>query len=150
MAKKDKKANKTTEEVVVATKAEVISNNGMKCYKKIGGGSHRFPNRIIKPGQNFWINPNLIPKGIADVFQEIPADSKAVIVSTESIVMPVKGEKVNVSEKFEMVEAKDENGEVVKKGESVLYNVVDADGKAVNEKPLREAKAKELLETLNL
>ena len=138
MAKKDKKAKEVN---VIPT--------GMKCYQKSGGGTIRFPNRIIKPGQKFWINPVAIPKMFLDAIKEVAPDNGAVIVEIENLPVAFdENENTNVEEKFEMVPATDEKGKNLKKGNSTLYNVIDEAGKVMNEKPLRKGKAEELLETL--
>lgn len=133
-------------------KVEVVIPDGMKCYEKTGGGSFRAANRIIKPGQKFWARPELIPSAFKDIIKETAPDKKAVILHTDS--PKVEGKQVNktdevVPEKFKVEKAKDENGEVIKKGDAALYNVVGEDGKVVNEEPLRKGKAEKLLEDLN-
>lgn len=139
MAKKDK--------VVKATK-EIPE--GMRCYEKVGGGSIRFKNRIIKTAQRFWIHPDAIPATFRNALKEVPADNGAVIVDSANRprIEGIEEAKV-VPEKFEMVKALNEDGEVIKKGESALYNVVGEDEIPLNEKPLRKGKAEELLKTLN-
>lgn len=140
MAKKDKKVARATREIP----------EGMKCFQKIGGGSYRTGNRIIKPGQRFWTYPESLPKVFKAAFKEVAADYGAVVV--EPLNRPridgIEEAKI-VPEKFEIVKAVDEEGNEVKKGDSFLYNVVGEDGKTLNEKPLRKKKAEELLETLN-
>lgn len=140
MAKKDKKE-------------EVAKNNipeGFKCYKKIGGGSIRFPNRIIKSGQKFWIEPDSIPTSFKDLFEQTSEDYKAVVVNTNNSVKTKEKEVTNVAEKFEVIIATDENGKAITKGKDPLYNVVDEAGKVLNEKPLRKGKADELLSQLSV
>ena len=139
MAKKDKKE-----------KALAVSiPDGMKCFQKVGGGSIRFPNRIIKPNQKFWINPVAIPKMFLDAIKEVAPDNGAVIIEIENLPVAFdENENTNVEEKFEMVPATDEKGKNLKKGNSTLFNVIDESGKAMNEKPLRKGKAEELLEAL--
>ncbi len=137
MAKKDKVVN--------------VIPDGMKCFQKSGGGSIRFPNRIIKTGQKFWIDPNAIPKQFLYVVKEVAPDNKAVVVVMENVpVAFTTDEAKEVADKFEMVKATDETGEVITKGTSQLYNVIDEAGKLINDKPLRKGKAEELLETLNV
>lgn len=123
---------------------------GMKCYQKIGGGSLRFPNRIIKSGQKFWAYPESIPDIFKSRIKEDPADTGAVVIKTGGVPR-IEGKKalVNVPDKFEMVKALDKDGKTIKKGNSNLYNVVGGDEKAMNAKPLRKGKAEELLEALN-
>jgi len=132
------------------SKVTNIIPEGMKCYQKIGGGSLRFPNRIIKSGQKFWVYPESMPSIFKSRVNEIPDDFGAVVVN--GIERPrFEGKKAleNVPDKFEMVKALDEDGTVIKKGNSNLYNVVGADEKPLNAKPLRKGKAEELLESLN-
>ena len=127
--------------------------DGMKCYQKMGGGSHRFPNRIIKPGQKFWTYPALISEAFADVLKEVPDDFGAIVVGADAdIKFDGKKEKVVdlVPDKFEMVKAVDEDGNPIKKGNANLYNIVGEDGKPLNEKPLRKGKATELLEAVSV
>lgn len=131
---------------------KVVNNipDGMKCYEKVGGGNIRFPNRIIKSGQKFWIYPESIAEAFRGACKEVPADTGAIVVDT--VVRPkIEGKKAQeqVPEKFSMVKALDEDGETIKKGNSNLYNVVGEDENPLNEKPLRKGKAEELLETLN-
>ena len=142
---KDKKVIKN-----IVQKATTTIPEGMLCYQKVGGGSIRFANRIIKSGQKFWIYPESIPSLFKNACKEVPADSKAVVIENQARPR-VEGKKELglVPEKFELVEATDEDGELIKKGESVLYNVVGKDGKPLNEKPLRKAKAEELLSAVN-
>lgn len=144
MAKKDKKAEKVA----------VNIPEGFKCYKKIGGGSYRFQNRIIKTGQNFWIDPDAIPTSFKDLFKEIPDDNKAVVIHTNVAKKSKEEASTHVPEKFELVQATDENGEVLVKGkgknQEPLYNVVDEGGKPMNDAPLRKGKAEELLAALSV
>lgn len=123
---------------------------GMKCFQKTGGGSHRFENRIIKPGQKFWIDPNAIPKAFEDVFKEVAADYGAVVVGTNLPIKSIKNVAKHVADKFEVIIATDENGDVITKGKDSLYNVIGEDGKPINEKPLRKGKADELQAALNV
>lgn len=136
----------------MAKKEKKAIPEGMKCFKKKGGGSHRFPNRIIKSGQAFWCYPDAISDAFKDTVVETAADYKAVVISdTGSLpkAKPAKKAKQDDIVKFEMVKAKDEEGNPIKKGNSNLYNIVDGDGKAMNDAPLRKGKAAELLETLS-
>jgi len=143
MAKKDKKSKR------VSTIPE-----GMRCFQKVGGGNHRFGSgslnaRIIKQNQKFWCYPEILPTSFKDVFKEVAPDSGAVVIQTEAPVIDGVEEAQVVPEKFEMVKAVDEDGELIKKGDSFLYNVIGEDEQPLNDKPLRKKKAEELLETLN-
>lgn len=125
--------------------------DGMKCYQKNGGGSFRFKNRIIKAGQHFWIHPEAIPQTFAKSFEEIPADYKAVIINSDTVVKVAKPAKaVSGKPKFEVLPAVDEDGNTLKKGKDDLYNVIDETGAILNEKPLRKGKAEEFASALNL
>lgn len=141
MAKKSKRVNKEIPD-------------GMKCYQKLGGGNHRFGGgvagaRIIKTNQRFWAYPEVIPTSFKDVFKEVAPDNGAVIIDVERPKIEGIEEAQVVPEKFEMVKALDEDGEVIKKGDSNLYNVIGEDEEPLNPKPLRKGKAKELLDSLN-
>lgn len=132
-------------------KVEKEIPEGMKCYQKVGGGNIRFPNRIIKSGQKFWVYSETIPASFKDSCKEVAADNGAVVI--DKLPRPrIEGTEVQelVPIKFEMVKALDEDGEVIKKGDSALYNVVGEDGKPLNDKPLRKGKATELLDTVNV
>jgi len=130
-------------------KTTVNIPEGMKCYQKIGGGSLRFPNRIIKTGQRFWTYPEAI-ESFKLRLKEVPDDYGAVVVTTANRPrIEGKKELEIVLEKFKLIKALDKVGKVIKKGESNLYNVIGADEKPLNEKPLRKKKAEELLEALN-
>ena len=122
---------------------------GMKCYQKQGGGSLRFTNRIIKSMQKFWVYPEAIPEGFKTACKEVPDDFGAVVINTVTPAKQSKKELGIVPEKFEMVKALDEKGNIIKKGNSNLFNVMGEDAKPLNPKPLRKGKATELLETLN-
>jgi hypothetical protein len=130
-----------------------VSNNipeGMKCFQKTGGGSHRFENRIIKTGQKFWIDPNAIPKAFADIFKEVAPDFGAVVIGTNLPIKVTKAAAKHVTDKFEVIIATDEDGNVITKGKDSLYNVIGEDGKPINDKPLRKGKADELQAALNV
>jgi hypothetical protein len=149
MAKKVKKEEVVEKSVTTGVDELLV---GMRCYQKVGGGSHRFPNRIIKKNQKFWATPETLPKSMKDLFKEVAPDKDAVIVRLSNAPNPViknVEEAQIVEEKFELVPALDENGVQILKGNSALYNVVDEFGKAMNEKPLRKGKAEELLAALN-
>lgn len=131
-------------------KKEVNIPEGMKCYQKTGGGNLRVANRILKQNQKFWCYLETIPEAFRDVVKEVAPDTGAIVLKVEDVPRVQLIEEANiVPDKFEMVKALDEDGEVIKKGNSNLYNVVGEDGKPANEKPLRKGKAEEFLEVLN-
>lgn len=134
------------------SKKELEVPEGMKCFKKVGGGSIGFPNRIIKPNQKFWAYPNSIPAMFKDSVEETAADYGAVILKTEGYAPIVSKLDKGASDvvKFTVVKATDENGkELPKVSGKFMYNVVGADGKAINEEPLKKGKANELYESLS-
>jgi hypothetical protein len=49
------------------TKVNELPVEGKVRWKKVGGGSFRYSNKIIKPGQTFWAFPSEIPKSFRDV-----------------------------------------------------------------------------------
>lgn len=128
---------------------EKSPTKGMKCYKKLGGGSMRFPNRIIKSGQNFWIDPEELPDAFKDLVEETAEDKTAVIVPRKFVVEE-NDEPINTENKYKIEEALDDDGIPMKKGKKKLYNIVSTeDGDAMNEEPMLKGKANEFLESLN-
>jgi len=96
-------------------------------WKKIGGGTFRMASgRIIKPQQIFVAHPDDIPKAHRDTVVPLsPLEEKP-----EEKLVPASG-----------------GYEIVVKSAG-WYNVVDGNGKVMNEKGLRQEAAKELLESL--
>lgn len=123
---------------------------GMKCYRKINGGSLRFPNRIVKSGQKFWAMADELPTMFADQIEETSPDAKAVVIAPKDNV-PVKAEKNEpaVDPSFRLEKAEDENHEVIKRGKNPLWNVINQAGDVMNEEPLTKGKAKAHIEMLN-
>jgi hypothetical protein len=103
-------------------------------YKKIGGGSLRLGGKIIKPGETFKAYPEDIPVSFRDlvipveggsVSWEKPATPPPPIVFTKPVF------------------------ELKPRGKSKSqYDVVDGQGKAINEKPLTKAIGEKLIEDL--
>lgn len=131
-------------------KAKKDIPKGMKCFRKINGGSLRFPNRIIKSGQKFWANPAEIPAPFTDQIEETTEDKKAVVI-TPKAEMPNPGKKneAPVEPKFRLEKAEDEDHEVIMRGKNPLWNVLDQAGKVLNDEPLTKGKAKEHIKLLN-
>jgi hypothetical protein len=95
-------------------------------WKKLGGGSFRMGNgRIIKPNQVFEATPEEIPIGFRDVVVPVgpmpPEPALEVVAGGYSIMSRGPG----------------------------WYDVVDAQGKVVNEGALRQDAAQKLLEDLS-
>lgn len=95
-------------------------------WKKIGNGSFILNNRYIKPGQTFMATVEEIPKAFRDV------------------VVPVEGLpedpllNVKKSSNYSIVEIEGTN----------TWNIVDGQGKVLNEKPMVRIEAEKLLNAL--
>lgn len=95
-------------------------------WKKIGNGSFILNNRHIKPGQTFMATVEEIPKAFRDV------------------VVPVEGLpedpllNVKKSSNYSIVEIEGTN----------TWNIVDGQGKVLNEKPMIRIEAEKLLNAL--
>ncbi len=108
---------------------EASAERQMDTWRKIGGGSLRLPNRIIKPGQVFKAFEEDIPKAFRNVVERIST------VEKPEVKLPIK----KLTYKSVPVE-----------GEEGLFNIVDSRGKQVNEEPLTEEVATEMIKTLEL
>lgn len=107
-------------------------------FKKIGGGSFRLGNRIIKPGQVFMAFPSEIPKGFRDVVVAIDTNFKfeAKPVTKET---PPPAPVIVTPPKYS----------IQPRGKSLyLFDVVDAQGKVLNEKALKKEIAEKFVEDL--
>jgi len=97
-------------------------------FKKVGRGSFRFHGRIIKPGQTFTAKPSEISKTLRNIItplskiKETPAED---VVVTKVLFKKVKREGTQ------------------------WWDILNEDGKKVNEKGLTEIKADELLTKMN-
>lgn len=92
-------------------------------WKKIGGGSFRMGNRrIIKPGQEFLACEHEIPLGFRDVI--IPLET----VPKKAEAVPVKVEKPEYT---------------VKHRSGGFYNILDSNGKVMNEEAIKGKEAAE-------
>ena len=109
-------------------------------WKKIGGGSLRFNGHIIKPGQTFQATRDEIPKAFLDTI--VPTDfikgdptSPRRKPAQGSTITPI----VNAPEVVYTVKARGTGG---------WYDVVDSNGKALNEKALKKDIAEKLAHDL--
>lgn len=110
---------------------DTVDDTGSKLiwWRKTGGGSFRgLKGRIIKPNEKFQAYEHEIPKSFRDVI--IPLQS----LPSKAPVAPIK-----VIEPVYAIE---------KRGSSGWYNVVDAQGKALNEKALKKEVAEKLVKDL--
>lgn len=97
-------------------------------WKKIGGGSLRFGNKIIKPGQEFWAFEEEIPLAFRDVIKPLSDLPKT---------------------KVEKVEAKPLEFTLKRRSEtSPWWDIIDLNGKKVNEKALRLEEANKRIDEL--
>ena len=101
----------------------VISKPGL--WKKLGKGGLRWKNRIIKPGQIFEAFKEELPAAFLDTLEEVePEIGKPKVPETKKM-------------QFSKKQAEDD-----------LWNIVDANGRILNEVPMSEEEADELLKEL--
>ena len=102
-------------------------------WKKVGGGSLRFNGQIIKPGQTFKARDS-----------EISPTFRDVIIPLEAIpgVAPDPGRPAKVIT-ADVVEYK-----LNARGTGGWYDVVDVNGKVLNEKALKKDVAEKLIKDL--
>ena len=110
---------------------------GQVRFKKVGGGSLRLHNRIIKPGQIFIANPSDIPKSFRDLvitldknvkWEEVKSTTPPVPITPAVVTKPVY---------------------VVKRREGTQwYDVLDGQGKVLNVKGLKKEVAQNFVEDL--
>ena len=95
-------------------------------WKKVGGGTFRMASgKIIKQNQTFWARIDDVPIGFRDTIvplTELPEEKPLDVVNSEYRI-----ESRGVG----------------------WYNILDGQGKVINENALREDKAKELLASLS-
>ena len=111
----------------------VVDNDKPVRWKKIGGGSFLLGKHYIKQNEVFEARPSQIPKGFRDVL----------------ICLDVLPETGKVAPEF-VSEAKKPVFTIALKGTSkFLYDILDAQGKVLNEKGLKKADAEKLIEDLS-
>lgn len=98
-------------------------------WRKLGRGSFRMPNRIIKPGEIFEAPASAIPKAFRDVI--VPVDD-----IPEEVLSPKVTGRVPVYKP-------------VKREDSNWWDVVDENGKVISEKALTKKQAEELVTSLS-
>ena len=98
-------------------------------WKKLGGGSFRMPNRIIKPGEIFEAPMSAIPEGFRDVI--VPLDSIPEGVAPRPVI------------------SKTTEYSIVKREKGNWYDVTDDKGKQINEKALSKVDAEKLVDSLS-
>jgi len=102
------------------------NKNELIRWKKVGGGSFRMGNKIIKPGQVFSARLIDIPEGAKDV------------------IMPVDKLPEGMKEDIKVIKAIYS----IKHRSGKWYDVVNSNGKVLNEKAMTRADALELIKLL--
>lgn len=120
-----------------AAVAEEVVESRLR-WRKLGGGSLRCDiggvRRIIKPGEVFYADVNELPKGSLDLLECLDKEGLKEAVVSEKAKEPF----VPVVFTLKKGKVKDQ------------WNVVDSEGKILNEKPLSKALAEELLNAVNV
>ena len=111
-------------------------NEGKSHFKKIGGGTFRLGNNIIKPGQTFWAFPDEIPEGFRDV-----------VIALEGNIVFEK-EKKGKEKPLEDVKAKELVFTAKQREGSQWWDIFDSQNKKVNDKGLTKEKAEKFIEDL--
>jgi len=117
---------------VTRTKAPEIPLDTRLRWQKIGGGSLRWRNKIIKPNEVFLAHREDLPHSFMDCL--ICLDSE--VIQKEKIAVQEKASAPPVL--YKLIELQDN-----------LWDVVNEEGKAINENPLDIAQAEALLATLS-
>lgn len=108
-------------------------------WKKLGGGTLYMDKKIIKPNDVFEARESDIPKSFLDCLVKLsPVEEQEAPVQT-------KAEKP-ITKKAEKKEAKEPNYKVEKTEKG--FDIVDKQGKTVNELPLEKEEADELLDAI--
>jgi len=103
------------------------TEDSINTYRKIGGGVLQFKNRRIKPGQIFKAFAFEIPEAFKDTIILIDGEEDA----------PVTAVKQNAKSEYE-----------VKHRSAGWYDVINTEGKPINDKALKKEAAESLLITL--
>ncbi|NCB26617.1 MAG: hypothetical protein EOM62_14255 [Bacteroidia bacterium] len=118
----------TTSKTEVITPQIVVSPPGMCSWRKKEGATFRLGNgKKVKPNEVFRAYPSEIPPAFRDLFELLEGDENAVervITAPSKFVIGVR--------------------------EDGLFDVVDPDGKCLNDEPLGEEDAKRLLLALTV
>jgi hypothetical protein len=98
-------------------------------YQKVGGGSLRMPNRIIKPGEKVRLYPHEISEAFRPWLKPLEPEPD------------IPGVPLKVVQSNYKIQPREEGG--------VWFDVVNAEGKVQNSKALHKDKAEELLKDLS-
>ena len=132
--KKEDVVNQNPPEEIKKEVVEEVKVELPPWWQKVGGGSFRMGGKIIKPNQKFRAWPNEIPKAFRDLVKPLGG-----VVTWDD--PKVKGDKPIMGKKPEYVLVPDGNSKT-------LFNIVNKEGKNLNEKPLERVVAEKLLEDL--
>jgi len=124
-----KKTNLPAKEVKAAPVEEVRIR-----YRKIGGGSLHLKNRLIKPNEIFLAYPSEIKEAFRDTVIPLEEEPKRPMPKVEPLPKPAVKSAYTLKAR----------------GKSrLLFDVVDAQGKILNEKVLTKTLAEQLIAGLN-
>jgi hypothetical protein len=128
--KKGPKKEIVTEQVA---EKEIVIYDGPKVFrwKKLGGGSLRLPNKIIKPGEVFTSTKEALPVAFLDSLQCLD----------EVSMQEYEAKKALFVKQAEIIYS-------LKETEDGKWNVVNPEGKPINDQPLSKVSAEELLSAL--
>lgn len=143
-----------------------VEHDAVIWWKKTGGGSFRLNNHIIKPGERFKARPSDIPKGMRDVVLPLgkvveapspetappPPGAKPIYTAQSSEKRVIKQHKQsrllwNVFEGEKQI-----NDKPMAKADAeeiIGFDILNPDGKVMNENPLTKEKADSILKSLN-
>lgn len=123
------------DEEVVPVKVEepVVVETTKLRWKKLGGGSLRWNNQIIKPGQVFEASLEDLPKAFLESLQCLEPEKKATLVTS----LEKEKQIPEVLYKLKKIKGSD------------LYNLINAENKALNEEPLTLDAAEKMLAVIN-
>ena len=124
---KPKETTKATSKIVVPNP---VQEDPRIWYRKVGGGSLRFGNRIVKPGEKIQLDPSEVKPAWKDLLiplSEVPVKKEAPI-------------KLDITKSAYSLKQRGEGG--------LWWDVVDSQGKVVNDKALRKEKAEEYIKDM--
>jgi hypothetical protein len=108
-------------------KVNVVEEPAKLHWKKLGGGVLRLKGQIIKPNQEFWAYAEDIPVSFLD----------CIVCLDDSKLQEAKVAEKKIAETPEELFT-------LKRTKGGLYNVLNANGKAINEEPFEKEDAQEL------
>lgn len=126
---------KKTDEAAVNVDAAVAEAPKLK-WKKVGGGDFRIGHKIIKENEVFLATEAEVPKGFRDIIILLGDAPVETYKAPEKVVKPV----------YELVPT--EAPENAENKDVKYFNVVNASGKAINQNPLTEEAATQLVKDL--